>query len=50
MDNIGIFVFGLVVFGVTIGDAFCALIAIDHPEEEHSLGHDSQFSNQKEAQ
>jgi hypothetical protein len=50
MDNIGIFVFGLVVFGITIGATFCALIATDHPEEERSLGHDSQVSNQKEAQ
>jgi hypothetical protein len=33
MDNIGIFVFGLAVFGATIAAAFCALIATDHPEE-----------------
>jgi len=50
MDNIGIFMFGCAVFGVTIGAAFCALIATDHPEEEHSSGHDSEFPNHKEAQ
>jgi hypothetical protein len=50
MDNIGIFVFGLVVFGMAIGATFCALIATDHPEEEHSAEDDSQFSSHKEAQ
>ena len=34
MDNIGIFVYGLAVFGATIGAAFCALIASDHPEDD----------------
>jgi hypothetical protein len=33
MDNIGIFMFGCIMFGITIGAAFCALIATDHPEE-----------------
>lgn len=34
MDNFGIFFFGLVVFGVTIGASFCALIATDYPEDD----------------
>jgi hypothetical protein len=33
MDNIGIFAFGLSVFGATIAAAFFALIATDHPDE-----------------
>lgn len=31
MDNLLIFVFGCAVFGVTIGSAFVALLASDHP-------------------
>jgi hypothetical protein len=33
MDNYGIFVFGCIVFGITIGASFIALIASDYPDE-----------------
>jgi hypothetical protein len=34
MDDLGIFMFGCVVFVVVIGAVFCALIASDSPKEE----------------
>ena len=33
MDNVFIFVFGCVVFGISIGSAFVLLIASDDPED-----------------
>jgi len=33
VDNLPIFIFGCIVFGITLGAAFVALLATDHPNE-----------------